>query len=685
MKFIKKLTDRVLSTILFSFLLIGASAQPIINSFSPSSGPIGTTVTLNGNNFNTDTASNIVFFGATRASVQTASSTSLTVIVPSGATYQPISVINIGTNLIGSTSQPFQVTFNNGVSQAISSASFKAKVDFSTGNNPAGIVAFADIDGDGKPDMIVVNRSTNTFSILRNTSTIGSVTTASFAKKVDFATDSTPCFVAIGDLDGDGKQEIVIAGLYTNKVSVYRNTATAGIINASSLAAKVNFISDTISMPSAVAIGDLDGDGKPEIVVANSYSNTLSILKNISKAATIDSTSFAAAINLTTGLAPAAVAIADIDGDGKLDLVTANLNAKSVSVFRNKITGNSIDTTSFAAKVDFTVGTGPISLAIADLNADGKPDVVALNQGTNTISILQNNSTVGTINTASLAAKVDISTNGASPYFVATGNIDSDSLPDIVVGNLVSNNISVIKNTYTTGNISAASFAAGVNIATGNFPFSAAIADVDGDGKADLAVPNYGKNVVSVYQNLLANVLPVKLISFSAKLSSTGNAMLSWQSAIETNAAYYLIQRSTDGTNFSVVGKQIAAGNANSYAYTDALSSINGTATVYYRLVAVDADGSKTNSAVVSIIIGQNNSFTVYPNPAKSFINVRTNSSTGYRLLVVTDMAGHTVLTHKMLGSLVEQIALGSLAKGIYTVSIYSLTGKQTQQLVVSN
>ena len=76
-------------------------------------------------------------------------------------------------------------------------------------------------------------------------------------------------------------------------------------------------------------------------------------------------------------------------------------------------------------------------------------------------------------------------------------------------------------------------------------------------------------------------------------------------------------------------------------------------------------------------------SFSIYPNPAKSFINVRTNGSTGYSLLVVTNMAGHTVLTHKMQGILLEQIALGTLAKGTYTVSVFTLTGKQSQQIVI--
>ncbi len=683
MQHFKHSTTRVLGSFLLFFIVIATKAQPIVSSIVPTNGPIGTAVTVSGNNFNIDTASNIVFFGATRASVTSASTTSLTVVVPAGATYQSISVINTGTNLIGSSAQPFDVTFNSGIGQTLTPTSFNARVDFATGSNPAGIVAFADIDGDGKPDMVIVNRATNTFSILKNTTAVGTVTAASFAKKVDFATDSTPSFVAIGDLDGDGKQDIVITNMYTNKISVYRNTATLGTINAASFAAKVTFISDTVSMPTSVAIGDLDGDGKPELAVANSFSNTVSILKNTSKVGSIDATSFAPSVDFTTGLGPTSVAISDMDGDGKLDLIVTNLNAKTISVLRNKTTLSIIDTTSFATKVDFTVGTGPNALTIGDLNADGKPDIIVANQGNNTISILQNTASAGSISATSFASKVDLYTNGASPYYVSVGNIDSDSLPDIVVANLVTNNISIIKNVYTLGNISAASFAPGVSIATSNFPFSAAIADVDGDGQADLAVPEYGKNFVSIYKNALSNALPVKFISFSGKYQTTGDALLTWKSATEINSAYYLVQRSTNGTDFVTVSKQKAAGVANTYNYTDALSSLSNVSTVYYRLVAVDIDGSKMNSSIVAIGINHN-SFSVYPNPAKSFINVRTNGSAGYSLLVITDMAGHTVLTHKMQGTLLEQIALGTLAKGTYTVSIFTLTGKQSQQIIIS-
>ncbi len=178
---------------------------PTIISFSPTSGPIGATVTITGTNFNTTAANNVVSFGAVKAAVANAGSASLTVTVPTGATFAPISVTNLTTALTAYSLAPFVVTFSSGV--PITSSSFDPKLDFPTGSFPKGI-AIADIDGDGKPDVVVSNGAiapgSNTISVLRNTGSNGII---SFASKVDFATTTNPWDVAVGDIDGDGKPE----------------------------------------------------------------------------------------------------------------------------------------------------------------------------------------------------------------------------------------------------------------------------------------------------------------------------------------------------------------------------------------------------------------------------------------------------------------------------------------------
>ena len=179
--------------------------NPTITSFSPTSGAVGTTVTITGTNFNTTAANNVVFFGATRAVVSSADATTLTVTVPVGATYQNISVTDITTGLTGYSSRPFITTFDG--STVFNPNSFADKVDYATGINTKSVL-IDDLDNDGKSDLIVVDYdSKHIISVFKNTSTAGSV---SFAPKEDFATGLNPYSASIGDLDGDGKLDLAV-------------------------------------------------------------------------------------------------------------------------------------------------------------------------------------------------------------------------------------------------------------------------------------------------------------------------------------------------------------------------------------------------------------------------------------------------------------------------------------------
>ncbi len=129
------------------------------------------------------------------------------------------------------------------------------------------VSSHGDLDGDGKPDLAAANTGADTVSVLRNTSTSGSISASSFAPQTDFNHGKGPKSAAIGDLDGDGKADLAVTNFSSDNVSVFRNTSTSGSITTSSFAAKIDFT--TGDGPSSVAIGDLDGDGKPDLVVAN--------------------------------------------------------------------------------------------------------------------------------------------------------------------------------------------------------------------------------------------------------------------------------------------------------------------------------------------------------------------------------------------------------------------------------
>jgi hypothetical protein len=313
-----------------AFTVDTLSAQtPSIATFTPTSGPIGTNVTLTGTNFNSTPINNIVWFGAVQATVTAATSTSLSVTVPMGATYQPISVTISGNTAYSNA--PFNITFPS--TPIIDATAFATRVDFPTGITPNG-TAIVDIDGDSKPDMVVINNGSNTISIYKNTSVSGSVSAGSFASRVDFPTGTLPDGLAVGDIDGDGKPDIVVSNSATsNTVSVFRNTCTPGIISAGSFAHMVEF--PTGMNPGSLVIGDIDSDGKPDLIVANNYSNTISVLKNTSTPGSITAGSFAARVDFNTGVGPDGLAIGDIDGDSKPDLIVSNSGSNTVSVFRN--------------------------------------------------------------------------------------------------------------------------------------------------------------------------------------------------------------------------------------------------------------------------------------------------------------------------------------------------------------
>src|SRR5665213_1862259 len=132
----KNIFTKTLPLVLIAFLLVTRvmAQAPTITSFSPASGPVGTPVTITGTNFNATKTSNIVFFGATMATVTAATTTSLTVTVPTGATYQPISVLNGTTALIGYSASPFATTFTP-TKGSITATDIAAKVDFTAGAN----------------------------------------------------------------------------------------------------------------------------------------------------------------------------------------------------------------------------------------------------------------------------------------------------------------------------------------------------------------------------------------------------------------------------------------------------------------------------------------------------------------------------------------------------------------------
>ncbi len=440
---------------------------PTITSFSPTSGPIGTAVTITGTNFNTTAANNIIYFGAVKAVVTNANATTLNVIVPVGATYQPITVTTNG--LTAFSSQSFDITFT-GAGIAFTKNSFSSPINAMNTNSSA--FALGDLDGDGKIDVASGNYS-STLNIFRNIS-VGK--TISFANAIAYMTahsgpesDNFVASVALGDFDGDGKQDIVTTSYDT--VKIFQNRSTPG---------NINFVPQGVFFTGDYAvnifISDLDGDGKPDLAILNENSNSISIFRNTS---TADSISFVSQGAYATGSYPPAMALGDLDGDGKPDLSVAE-RSSAFSVYKNTSTIGSI---SFSARTDFPVLGYPSGISVGDLDGDGRPDV-AISNFNNKASIFRNTSSPGTI---SFGTEID-STTGSQPAGISIGDLDGDGKPDLAVTNsdtTSGNSVSILKNTGNTGMIS---FASKVDYPAGLYPTNISIGDFDGDDKPDLCI-----------------------------------------------------------------------------------------------------------------------------------------------------------------------------------------------------
>ncbi len=575
-----------------------ALPAPTITSFSPTSAASGASITITGTNFSTTPANNIVYFGGARATVTGATTTTITVTVPVGATHRPVSVTINSLTAYSRTS--FIPTYGGGAT--IDASTLSAKVDFATATYPDYSV-LADVDGDGKSEILVSNGNSLSFSAFRNVSTAGSITASSFSAKVDFTAATSPNSVEYGDLDGDGKLDMVVTNATTGSISLYRNLSTVGAITTGSFAAKVDFTTG-LNNPRISVIRDFDGDGKPDIAISNANTAQVIVFRNTTVAGAFTSGSLAIPITLSAGGNPSGIASSDLDGDGKLDIVVSNTTPNSISVFRNTSTSGTI---SFAAKVDFTTGTSPQNICIGDLDGDGKEDIAVANSGSASISIFRNTSTVGTITSGSFAAKVDF-TAGSNTLAVSAGDINGDGKLDLVAVNNTPNTISIFRNTATSGAITTGSFAAKVDFATGVGPmYSVSIGDLDGDAKPDVVTSNSTANTISVLRNNIstsATEPTAQPTAFVPSAITNSGFTVSFTAATGSPAGYIAVRKVSstpttdpvDGTTYSVngsLGDGTIAFVGSGVTFNE--SGLAASTQYFYKIYAYNGSGTSIN------------------------------------------------------------------------------------------
>ncbi|MEO1716608.1 MAG: FG-GAP-like repeat-containing protein [Planctomycetota bacterium] len=232
--------------------------------------------------------------------------------------------------------------------------------------------------------------------------------------------------------------------------------------------------------PISVAIGDLDGDGAPDLAIANQGGDGVRVLLNNG-----DGT-FQIGAEFATGRAPRSVAIGDVDGDGAADLVVVNLVDNDAGV----LLGNGDGT--FQTQQRFGTGFGPAAVVIEDLNTDGVPDLAVANQGSGDVRVLLGNGD-GTFQAAQQAGAAESSES------IAAGDLNGDGLPDLAATDGQSDAVVVL---LSNGD---GTFQTERSFDVDNRPVAVGIDDLDGDGAADLAVANRGSGSADASISVLLN------------------------------------------------------------------------------------------------------------------------------------------------------------------------------------
>ena len=347
------------------------------------------------------------------------------------------------------------------------------------GTDPRGIVV-ADFNGDGKPDMAVVDRVSDSISILLGKGD------GTFTPAANYATGADCIAIAVGDFNGDGKLDLITANraAYTISILLGNGDGTFG--------SHVDYTTGT--EPMAIALGDFNGDGFLDVAVVNNADNTLSIFLGSGNGTLQNPATYA------VGSSPIAIVTGDFNGDGYLDLATANTGGNNVSVLFGKGDGT------FLAAAFYATGDDPDGMLAADLNGDGKLDLVVADNGSDNISVLLNSGT-GTFPT-NVAYPV-----GTLPFAVVAGDFVGNRRIDIAVVNSGDDTVSIVP-----GNGDGTLNPAGtLTFDTGDQDLGLAVGDFNLDGRADLVVSNSEDNTVSVMLQVPGVTLSGASLAFGAQ------------------------------------------------------------------------------------------------------------------------------------------------------------------------
>ena len=435
---------------------------PVITSISPTSGlnNVATSITITGTDFRP--GAQVTVGGAACTGVSVASSTTISCTVPAKAvTCGPRDIV---------VTHPDDGKSATGVKlftyRSIGPIGFGAFANYATAAGPRRVIA-VDTNADGNLDLVNVNQAGNSITVKTG---LGDGTfPAGASQNLTLGNGASgPADLVTGDVNKDGKPDIVVVNSGASNISVFLNMGASIFAPASVIA------TPGITAANSIAIGDITGDGNLDLVIASSSSaSVLPLIGNGSGGFT------PAAIRSVAGNV-SDLALADLNGDSKLDLVTANSSTGNVSVCNGNGTGT------FANPTNQNTGSGASGVFVTDLDGDKKLDVVVSNATAMNVSVLTGDGT------GALALPVNQPLSTARPESVWVTDLSGDGLLDIVTANNLDNTVS-----YLQG-ITAKQYAAAVTSNSGAGPAGIIVADLNGDRLPDIALASSATNNVQV-------------------------------------------------------------------------------------------------------------------------------------------------------------------------------------------
>ena len=444
----------------------------------------GDKLVISGSGFDANSSNLKVTFGAVGSNIISSTLYQIEVRVPKGATYDNIIVHNLSTGLSAASNALFLLAYGG---RSFDPNKMSEITDFTTQNGLYDL-CLCDFNNDGKVDIATANTASNSITLLTNTSSgIGDISFSRSPVLVNAETLNIQC----ADLNNDGKSEILLSktGTVSNVVYYLENTSSSGSISFAS-PIPLNLEGSTARR---VEVADLNLDGKPDVIATNQTNNKVNIFKNTSTSSTISfdptpMTFEVAGISNSAGLK-----VKDLNNDGYPDIAMAPYLSSNIYVLKNVSNTNTII---FDNASTVSVPGTIVNLEIGDINGDQKPDLITTKLSGNNISIIQNTSANN--EAISFGTKKDVAT-AQRPWGIGLGDFNGDGKLDISVTSIneTSRFLNVLINKSTSSSVDFNNYEVTTNEKAQNIK----VGDLDGDGKPEIALTGIDNEMISEFSN----------------------------------------------------------------------------------------------------------------------------------------------------------------------------------------